>query len=164
MASKKPAPFPLRTKPHAYTSGGGEAELVIVVSANTGVVVTRFPRSRVARLGRGTDCDVTIDDESVSRHHVSIDARKDPIVVEDIGRRATLSSQGSAPCLVYTQDDFAMDAAIQASIAAHVEDFLQRLARGRAPRVTGHDGLVGLRIAAAAVESLTSRRTIELPT
>jgi transcriptional regulator with PAS, ATPase and Fis domain len=59
--------------------------IVIVVSASTGVVVSRFPRSKVVRLGRAADCDVVIDDDSVSRHHVSVDARKDPIVVEDIG-------------------------------------------------------------------------------
>jgi two-component system, NtrC family, response regulator AtoC len=59
--------------------------LVIVVSASSGVTVVRFSRAKVVRLGRAADCDVVIDDESVSRHHVSIDARKDPPVVEDIG-------------------------------------------------------------------------------
>jgi transcriptional regulator with PAS, ATPase and Fis domain len=49
------------------------------------VTVSKFPRTRIARIGRATDCDVVIDDDSVSRHHVSVDARKEPVVVEDIG-------------------------------------------------------------------------------
>ena len=92
--------FPLRTKPRPYPNKSHDA-LVIVVSANTGVVVTPFPRSRVARLGRANDCDVVIDDESVSRHHVSIDARRDPLVVEDLG--STNGTLVSPHCLVRGQ-------------------------------------------------------------
>jgi len=58
---------------------------VIVVSAATGVTITAMPRSRRARLGRATDCDIVIEDDSVSRHHAAIDARKPVLAVEDIG-------------------------------------------------------------------------------
>ena len=94
--STKAAPFPLRTKPRSYAERGGDG-LVIVVSADTGVVVKPFPPSKVARLGRAPDCDVVIDDESVSRHHVSIDAREATIVVEDIG--STNGTLVSGHCL-----------------------------------------------------------------
>jgi two-component system, NtrC family, response regulator AtoC len=58
---------------------------VIVVSAATGVTITPMPRSRRARLGRAADCDIVIEDDSVSRHHAAIDARKPVLAVEDIG-------------------------------------------------------------------------------
>jgi two-component system, NtrC family, response regulator AtoC len=77
--------FPLRTKPRSYRKREDDVGLVIVVSANGGVTTTPFPRTKQARLGRAGDCDVVIDDDSVSRHHVSIDARGDTIAVEDIG-------------------------------------------------------------------------------
>ena len=78
-------PIPLRTKPRAYGTPPPDRDLVIVVSATTGVVVRRFPSGKLARLGRAVDCDVVIDDDSVSRYHVSVDARKETLVVEDIG-------------------------------------------------------------------------------
>jgi two-component system, NtrC family, response regulator AtoC len=103
VSKKLEAPFPLRTRPRSYASREGDDTLVIVVSANTGVVVTPFPRSKQARLGRAADCDVVIDDESVSRHHVSIDARQPnaPLVVEDIG--STNGTLVSGRCLVRGQ-------------------------------------------------------------
>ena len=58
---------------------------MIVVSAATGVTITPMPRSRRARLGRAPDCELVIEDDSVSRHHAAIDARKPVLAVEDIG-------------------------------------------------------------------------------
>jgi len=100
VSKKLEPPFPLRTKPRSYHRER-DASLVIVVSANTGVVVVPLPSSKQARVGRAADCDVVIDDESVSRHHVSIDARQEPIVVEDIG--STNGTLVSGRCLVRGQ-------------------------------------------------------------
>ena len=74
---------------------------MIVVSANTGVIVVPFPASKQVRLGRAADCDVVIDDDSVSRHHVSIDTRKEPLIVEDIG--STNGTLVAGRCLVRGQ-------------------------------------------------------------
>src|SRR4051812_19979725 len=92
--------LPLRTKPRKYAARADDA-LVIVISANSGVMVVPFPKSRQARLGRAADCDISIDDDSVSRHHVSIDARREPLVVEDIG--STNGTLVSGHCLVRGQ-------------------------------------------------------------
>jgi two-component system, NtrC family, response regulator AtoC len=78
------SPPQARTKPRPYGRAGDDA-LVIVVSAATGVTITPMPRSRRARLGRAADCDIVIEDDSVSRHHAAIDARKPVLAVEDIG-------------------------------------------------------------------------------
>jgi pSer/pThr/pTyr-binding forkhead associated (FHA) protein len=46
-------------------------------------VEVRGPR---VTIGRGEDCDVVIDDPTVSRHHAAISARPGaPLVLEDLG-------------------------------------------------------------------------------
>ncbi|MGD9720851.1 MAG: Gfo/Idh/MocA family protein [Pirellulales bacterium] len=103
------------------------------------------------------------DEQPHTTEWLSLIGANGSIVVEDISRRVALHSEESGARQVMTQDNFTMEQAIGASIAAHVNDFLNRLANNRPPRITGQDGLVGLRVAEAAVESLTTGRTIEMP-
>jgi two-component system response regulator AtoC len=59
--------------------------LALLVSTRAGVSVVRLGEARAVVLGRGTECDVVIDDESVSRRHA----------VLRLGSTATLEDLGS---------------------------------------------------------------------
>jgi hypothetical protein len=61
-------------------------------SASTGnapwleVGSTRYPlRSATTRIGRGTDCDLRIDDPGISRHHAEIRQQGGDVVIVDTG-------------------------------------------------------------------------------
>jgi hypothetical protein len=71
------------TKPRSY--GDGSGTLRVVISASGGVLSAPLVAGGRVTLGRAPDCDIVIDDESVSRTHACIAATPTAIVVEDIG-------------------------------------------------------------------------------
>jgi predicted dehydrogenase len=101
------------------------------------------------------------DDQPCTAEWMALHGSNGTIVVEDIARRAILSGNTADLCIVREADPTASDP-IRDSVIAHVQAFIEHVVAGNKPPVSGHDGLAGMRLAAAAVESLTSGKTIEV--
>ncbi len=84
------------------------------------------------------------------------------IVVEDVTRRVTAWQGDPAEQESFEPDWLRGEGDFYHSLGEHLRAFLTNLADGRQPPVTGHDGLVGMRLAAAAIQSLASGRPIEV--
>ena len=98
-APERPAPAPAarlggdesaRTSVLPRSAAGGSAALV--VGGETGRRIT-IPDN--ATVGRLPECDVTLDDPSVSRRHARIQRKGDGWVVEDLGSTNGLKVNGS---------------------------------------------------------------------
>ncbi len=61
-----------------------EVQYSVIVSTDTGVLVHTFAASKPLVLGRSSDCDVVIDDPSVSRRHAAIHFSP-ALCIEDLG-------------------------------------------------------------------------------
>ena len=61
-----------------------DADFSLAVLGASGETVHRLPSSGRVTLGRADDCDVVIDDVSVSRHHAEIDVGPPP-TIRDLG-------------------------------------------------------------------------------
>jgi UDP-N-acetylglucosamine 3-dehydrogenase len=85
------------------------------------------------------------------------------LVVEDVTRRVIVVGKDPDRSEVFEPNHFISSDAFDDTIVEHVRDFITRVASGNAPGVTGRDGLAGLRLAAAAVESLRTARFVEVP-
>ena len=61
-----------------------DVELCVQVMMPSGTLTLRLPPKSSVVLGRGTECDLTIDDESISRAHARI-TRTTEVTIEDLG-------------------------------------------------------------------------------
>ncbi|MEX0679175.1 MAG: Gfo/Idh/MocA family oxidoreductase [Pirellulales bacterium] len=84
------------------------------------------------------------------------------IVVEDVTGPVTWTSRDGQSTQSFSAQDHGGEETFYDSLIAHVQAFIEHVARGAAPPVTGEDGLVGMRLAAAAIESIESGTTIEV--
>lgn len=84
------------------------------------------------------------------------------IVVEDITRRVVLVSEDPDRTHVLSPDLFAGGDAFYDSLTSSVQAFIDQLARGAAPPVTGEDALASLRLVDAVTESLASGQIVEV--
>ena len=62
------------------------APLVVVVSSASGVERKALPATRRVIIGRASDCDIVIEDDTVSRRHAAIHVGP-PLAIEDLGSR-----------------------------------------------------------------------------
>ena len=60
--------------------------LVVVVSSASGVERKLLPATRRVIIGRASDCDIVIEDDTVSRRHAAIHVGP-PLAIEDLGSR-----------------------------------------------------------------------------
>ena len=84
------------------------------------------------------------------------------IAVEDITRRVTLTSNDPDRAQAFRPNHFIGGDAFYDSLVEHVQAFIEHVARGVQPPVSGNDGLMGMKLAAAAVESLARDTAIEV--
>ena len=81
------------------------------------------------------------------------------VAIEDVQKRVRLHGLAADTVEEFQPDAFwGGQSVFYDSLGAHVRDFLARVARGDAPLVTGADGVRGLEIVAAAIESHRSGR------
>ncbi len=103
------------------------------------------------------------DHQSRTAEWLTLHGTKGTIIVEDASRCVTLS--GNEPeCCISTEPSVAGENAITDSIMAHVRAFVENVAVGRQSPVTGQDGLASLQLAATAVESITSGKSVDVRT
>jgi len=84
------------------------------------------------------------------------------LAVEDITRRVIFSGADPDRRETYEPDLFGAGGAFYDSVLEQVRVFIEHVARGQKPPVTGEDGWRGLQWAAAAVESLRSGQAVEI--
>jgi predicted dehydrogenase len=99
--------------------------------------------------------------QSCTREWLTLVGTTGSIVAENIDQRVILASAG-LPQRVRQLTQQATELAIDDSIVAHLREFIDRLVAGRAPSVSARDGLSGMQLAAAAVDSLTSGKPVEV--
>jgi len=101
------------------------------------------------------------DQQTRTVEWLEIGGNKGSITVEDITRRATLTTFNPDCARVLEPNPFAGGDAFYESVREHLHAYLAHLARGEAAPVTGRDGLTSLELAEAAIASLKTGRTIE---
>src|SRR5262249_52372800 len=69
-------------------------DLCLIVSSAAGLARIPLTPGKSLTLGRANECDVCIEDESVSRRHAMLRADVGGIVVEDLGSRNGTSVMG----------------------------------------------------------------------
>jgi predicted dehydrogenase len=85
------------------------------------------------------------------------------IQVEDVTREARLVDVTGDRIEIGHPDPFHAGDAFYATITSHLHDFMRRRARGEPAPVTGRDGVRGLMIVAAAIQSHNSLQPVEVP-
>jgi predicted dehydrogenase len=86
------------------------------------------------------------------------------ITVEGVTGPVTCTSRDGGRTQSFSSRDHGVDETFYDSLIAHLRAFIDCLSRGQPPPVIGADGLAGLRLAAAAVESIESGKTVEVKT
>lgn len=84
------------------------------------------------------------------------------LTVEDVTRRVILAGADPDHCEVFEPNHFAGGDAFYDSLIEHVQAFLDHVSHGHCPSVTGRDGLAGLKLAEAAIESLKRGFAVEV--
>ena len=101
------------------------------------------------------------DDQRCTVERLVLKGSTGSVVVDNLGHTVTYGDPKLDDTATTASGPSAEDA-IAVSILAHVGVFINCAAAGRQPPVTGHDGLVGLKLATAAVESITNGESIEI--
>ena len=86
VSSKNHPPSP-DDRETAQVRSPDAGSLWLVVSAGQGLARVLLPRAPNVTLGRGSECDVRVDDESVSRKHAVLHADGPVLTLEDLGSR-----------------------------------------------------------------------------
>jgi predicted dehydrogenase len=93
---------------------------------------------------------------------MEIAGAKGSIAIEDVTRRVTLIGADPDQTESFQPNHFAAGDSFYDSVGDHVRSFIERVARGREPLVTGRDALRAAQLAAAAIDSHQQRRPIEV--
>ena len=84
------------------------------------------------------------------------------ITVEDVIGRVIVSGLDPDQRRTLEPNPFQGADPFYQTLTDHVQVFVANVAQGREPPVTGRDGLIGLRLAEAAIESLKSGHSVEV--
>ena len=102
------------------------------------------------------------DRQSRTSERMEIAGSLGAIAIEDATRRVTLFEKDPDSLASFSPNHFVEGDTFYDTLKAHVEAFIEQVAAGREPPVTGRDGLRAMEIAAAAVESHRQGRSIEV--
>jgi predicted dehydrogenase len=84
------------------------------------------------------------------------------IVVEDVTHRATLIGADPGQRHVLEPNPFAGGNAFYPTVVDHVQAFIEAVADGRQPPVTAHDGVAGMRLAEASLDSISHNCAVKV--
>lgn len=145
---------------------GGPVEQVAVCHA------TRFPHSQLwsdislsFRLAEGRAASVVgryRDGQAQTVETCRIGGEIGDLVIDNVTGGVTLTYAKSGLPHIVEPDTQPDEGTFYDTIGLHVLDYLDCLVHNRQPPITGHDGLIGLRIAAAAERAGTSGQSQEL--
>lgn len=102
------------------------------------------------------------DGQERTSEWMALGGAKGTLIVEDVTRRVLLHETGPDRREVFQPNHFIQGDAFYDSLKAHVGAFLEHVADGKAPPVTGLDGLRGLEIVDAAMRSEKEGRSVEV--
>ncbi len=102
------------------------------------------------------------DDQSRTTERTEIVGTHGSIVVEDVTRDVKLFALDPDRVEVFRHNHFVAGDAYYGTLIDHVQDFLEHIAEGREPPIPGRDGLRGMHIAAAAVQSHREGKPVEV--
>ncbi len=145
---------------------GGEIRAVQATSSDAAsemlmrsvIVVLTFASGAI-----GTIVAAYRDDQTRTSEWMELGGTTGSIAVADVTRRVTVTSLDPDCRLSFDPDSFQSGDAFDHTIIDHVRAFVECIATGREPPVTGRDGWIGLQLAEAAIESLATGHTVEVP-
>jgi predicted dehydrogenase len=125
-------------------------------------------RTATVTLAMSTGALATIvadyrDDQSRTSEWMELSGTRGSITVEDVTRRATLIGVHADHRHVAEPNPFLGGDTFYQTVVDHVHAFVEAVAAGQAPPATGFDGLMGMRLAEAAIESLRLNSAVEIP-
>lgn len=95
--------------------------------------------------------------QSRTWERMEISGARGQVTVDDVAREVVVRSLDADHCQSYRPDPFRSGDQFYATIVDHVRDFVMHLIEGRPVPVSGTDGLRGLEIVAATVQSAAQR-------
>lgn len=102
------------------------------------------------------------DDQARTTERMEIVGTHGSIVVEEVTRDVKVFALDPDRVEVFRHNHFVGGDAYYATLIDHVQDFLGHITEGREPPVPGRDGVRGMQIAAAAVQSYREGKTVEV--
>ncbi len=140
--------------------GGEVSRLQAIVETMHGGLLRQVSLSLALASGaHATILAAYRDDQSHTTEWMALLGTSGTLVVEDLTARVILSCRAE-DCVVTGATETFEDV-IAASIAAHLQAFMAGIEAPQRP-ATGHDGLIGMKLAAAAVESIARGTSVEV--
>jgi predicted dehydrogenase len=102
------------------------------------------------------------DDQLRTTERMEIVGTQGSIVVEDVTRGVTLVALDADHVELFRPNHFIADDSFYATVTDHLQDFLEYIAEGREPPISGQEGVRGLQIVTAAVQSYREGKRVEV--
>ncbi len=102
------------------------------------------------------------DDQSRTTERMEISGTRGSIVVEDVTRSVKLIALETDRVELFQPNHFVASDSFYATVTDHVQDFIEHIAEDREPLNSGREGVRGLKIAAAAVQSHREGKSVEV--
>ena len=102
------------------------------------------------------------DDQSRTTERMEIVGTQGSIVVEDVTRGVRLVALDPDRVELFRHNHFLTGDAYYGTLVDHVQDYLEHIAEGREPPIPGREGLRGMQVAAAAVQSYREGKPVEV--
>jgi predicted dehydrogenase len=117
---------------------------------------------RSAEGGLGVIASAFRDDQSRTSERLELVGTRGSIVVDDVTRGVQITTSDPDLVVSYRANHFVAGDSFYESLTSHVQDFIAHVAQDRRPPVPGLEGLRGMQIAAAAMESSRRGQPVEL--
>jgi predicted dehydrogenase len=137
---------------HAHGGGASTGDLL-----RSFVVSLEFAGSAI-----GTIIASYRDNQSRTSERMELGGNAGSIIVEDVMRRVIVAGLDPDETQVYAPNPFVGGDAFYNSLIEHLQAFIECVAEGRQPPVTGAEGLAGMVLAEAAIESLVRGTRIQV--
>lgn len=141
---------------------GGEIRTVFAAAGRgvRGLVRQMTIHVEFATGGLGAIVAGYLEGQTRTRERCVVNCQLGEITVEDVGRSVSVRGLDPDEITVRRPDLFGRGDVFQATITAHLHDFLDAIHEGREPTVTAHDALASMAVAQAARESIATQQRV----